>query len=80
MYSRKLTLACVQWTFLQDDSDEGLQKFIGSIRAALDKMDQEVATTDYETEAISSDVQTDACKLVLDLLVYIVVKIGSIQT
>ena len=73
-------MACVQWTFLQDDSDEGLQKFIGSIRAALDKMDQEVATTDYETEAISSDVQTDACKLVLDLLVYIMVKIGSIQT
>jgi len=60
---RKLTLSCVQWTFLQDGDDEVLEKFVNTIRGALDKIDQETVTTDYETEVVSSDVATDACKL-----------------
>ena len=45
----------MQWTFLKDDEEE-TNKFVSSVRAALDKIEQETATSDYETEAEQTDV------------------------
>nr|CAB3250471.1 G patch domain-containing protein 3 [Phallusia mammillata] len=56
----KLTLACVHWSFLNENPEESLQNFVGAIKSGIERLDEEkIAQEPASEKANLSEESTD---------------------